>query len=327
MAREVERMDEEASHSQEDERYRRFFLKVADRLKSPGLDDPWILTADRLGFRTTYPWVYYLATFSFLPRLREAGQLMFIGEDGEPFFPGPEAIVEVVIRNHDAARNHRLFDFILEDKSNIESQLGELIWERERNGESHISVRLPNCTIDDSPEDLKEVEDWFVQTLQGFRKVFWRQLPTKPAWSFFRNWSHKSWHYKSDSPVPAYITLDEWWEPNQDRAGVGIVIRTAYRGRYEGTDVEQEAEALAIREEVLAALKQHRASIESELGPLHWDLLYTDRSYRICAFLPDRTCFDDDAVIAATRRWTENAIEEFKRVFGQVAETIELYER
>ena len=105
------------------------------------------------------------------------------------------------------------------------------------------------------------------------------------------------------------------------------MIRTVYRGHYEGTDTEQEAHTLAIHQEILAALTQHRASIESELGPLHWGIPYTDGSYRICAFLSDRTCFDDDAVIAATRRWTDNAIEEFKRVFEQVAEMIELYER
>ena len=57
-----------------------------------------------------------------------------------------------MVDNRDAARNRRLFDFILEDKRNIESELGELIWERERSGESHISVRLPNSTIDDSPK-------------------------------------------------------------------------------------------------------------------------------------------------------------------------------
>lgn len=252
---------------------------------------------------------------------------MFSGEDGEPSLWGPEAKVAVVIRNHDAARNHRLFDFILEDKSNIESQLGELIWERERNGESHISVRLPSRTTDDSTEALKDVEDWFVQTLQDFARVFWRQLPTKPAWSFFRNWSHRSWSYKTDCTISAEISVREWWEPDQDRAGVGIWIQTVYRGRSEGTDTEQEAHSLAIRQEVLAALTQHRASIESELGPLHWGIPYTDQSYRICAFLSDRTCFDEDAVISATRRWTDDTIEEFKRVFGRVAETIELHER
>ena len=185
-------------------------------------------------------------------------------------FPGSEARVAVVICNHDAARNHRLFDFILEDKTNIESKLGELIWERERNGESHISVRLPNCTIDDSPMALKEVEDWFVQTLKDFAGVFWRQLPTKPAWSFFRNWSHKSWSYKPDRTISADISVREWWEPGQDRAGVGIWIQTVYNGLYEGTDTEREAHALAIRQEVLDALTQQRVFVESELGPLHW---------------------------------------------------------
>ena len=297
--------DEDRRH-QEDARYRCFFLKIADRLKGQGFDDPPTPTpAHWLEFRATYPWVHYRAAF--LPDLREAR-------------------VVVVIDNRDAARNRRLFDFILEDKSNIESQLGELIWERERNGESHISVRLPNCIIDDSPKALKEVEEWFVQTLQDFARVFRRQLPTKPAWSFSRNWLHKRWSYKPDYTVPADISLREWWEPDQDRAGVGIWIQTVYRRRYKSTDTEQEAHALAIRQEVLAALTQHRASIESELGPLHWGILYTDYSYRICAFLSDRTCFDDDAMIAATRRWTDNTIEEFKRVFEQVAETIELHE-
>ena len=315
-------MHDEARRHQDDERYRRFFLKVADRLEGQGFDDPPSSTLPhRLEFRTTYPWVHYQAAF--LPRLTEARQLMFSGEDGEPFFWGPEARVAVVIRNHDAARNHRLFDFILEDKSNIESKLGELIWERECNGESRISVRLPNRTIDDSPMALKEVEDWFVQTLKDFAGVFWRQLPTKPAWSFFRNWSHKRWTYKPECPVQAWITLDEWWEPGQDRVGVGIVIQTFYKGQYEGTETEQEAHALAIRGEALASLTQQRVFVESELGPLHWGLPYTDQSYRICVFLSDRTCFDEDAVIAETRRWIDNAIEKFKRVFEQVAETIE----
>ena len=300
-------MRDEAGRRQDDARYRCFFRKIADRLKGQGFDDPPTPALPHwLEFRATYPWVHYRAAF--LPDLREAR-------------------VAVVIHNLDAARNHRLFDFILEDKRNIESELGELIWERELNGESHISVRLPNCTIDDSPQALREVEEWFVQTLRDFARVFWRRLPTKPAWSFFRNWSHKSWSYKPDCTISADISVREWWEPGQDRAGVGIWILTVYRRRYEGTDTEREAHALAIRQEVLAALTQQRVSIESELGPLHWGIPYTDHSYRICAFLSDRTCFDDDAVIAATRRWIDNAIEKFTRVFEQVAETIELYER
>ncbi len=300
-------MQDEARLRQEDARYRPFFRKIAERLKSQGFDDPPTPTpAHWLEFRATYPWVHYRAAF--LPDLREAR-------------------VAVVIHNLDAARNCRLFDFILEDKRNIETELGGLIWERERDGESQISVRLPNCTIDDNAKALKEVEEWFVQTLRDFRRVFWRQLPTKPAWSFFRNWSHKRWSYKPDCTISADISVREWWEPSQDRAGVGIWIETVYRGRYEDTDPEREAQALAIRQEVLTALMQQRVSIESELGPLSWGIPYSDNSYRICAFLSDRTCFDDDAVITATRRWTDNAIEKFKRVFGQVAETIELHEQ
>ena len=300
-------MHDEARRRQEDAQYRRFFLKVADRLKGQGFNDPPTPTAAHcLQFRATYPWVHYRAAF--LPDLREAR-------------------VAVVIHNLDSATNCRLFDFILEDKGSIESKLGELIWERERNGESHVSVLLPNCTIGDSPKRLQEVEEWFVQTLRDFAGVFWRQLPTRPAWSFSRNWAHKSWSYQPDCAVSAQISVREWWEPEQDRVGVGIWIETVYRGRYEGTDTEREAHALAIRQEVLTALTQHRMSVESELGPLHWGLPYTDRSYRICAFLSDRTCFDDDAVIAATRRWIDNAIERFKRVFEQIATTIELYER
>ncbi len=299
-------MHDEARHRQEDAQYKSFFLKIADRLKGQGFDDPPTPTLSHwLEFCATYPWVHYRAAF--LPDLREAR-------------------VAVVIDNLDAARNRRLFDFILEDRRDIESELGELIWERERNGESHISVRLPNCTIDDSPKALKEVDEWFVQTLRDFGRVFRRQVPTKPAWSFFRNWSHKSWSYKPDCTISADISVREWWEPSQDRAGVGIWIETVYKGRYEGTDTEREAQALAIRQEVLTALTQQRVSIESELGPLHWGIPYSDNSYRICAYLSDRTCFDDDAVIAATRRWIDNAIEKFKRVFEQVAETIELYE-
>lgn len=311
-------MHDEAHPRQEDERYRHFFQKIADRLKSQGFDDPWILEADLLGFSTAYRWVYYYAEFSFIPALREAGQLMFTGDGGEPFSPGPEASVAVVIRNHDAARNHRLFDFILEDRANIEADLGELIWERERNGQSRISVRLPNRTMDDSPEALTELEEWFVQTLQDFKGVFWRQLPRRPGHLLCKRWS-----YERDCPVvPAHITLERWWEYD-DTVGVGIVIPARYRGGCEGTDMEQEARA----KKVLSALSQHRASIESELGPLHWGVEYTDGSYRICTLLRDRTSFDDDAAIAETRRWVDDTIEQFKRVFEQVAEKIELHAR
>ena len=320
----VEWAHDEARRRQEEARYRDFFQKIADRLKSQGFDDPWILAADILGFSTAYQWVYYYAEFSFIPALREAGQLMFGGEDGGPFFPGPEASVAVVIRNYDAARNHGLFDFILEDRASIESELGELTWERERNGESRISVRLPNRTIHDSPDALTELEEWFVQTLQDFKGVFWRQLPTRAPWP--RNLLYKRWSYERDWTVPAHITLEQWWEHSKDRVGVGIVILTAYRGGYEGTE-EQEAHALAIRQEVLDALTEHRSSIESELGLLHWGVQYTDGSYRICAFLCDRTCFDDDAVIAETRHWIDSKVEEFKRVFQQVAKAMELHER
>ena len=76
----------------------------------------------------------------------------------------------------------------------------------------------------------------------------------------------------------------------------------------------------------LDTLTQHRAFVESELGPLHWGLPYTDSSYRICAFLTDRTYFDDDAAIKETGHWVSNTVEQFKRVF-EVAETIELRER
>ena len=276
-------MHDEARRRQDDARYRRFFLKIADRLKSQGFDDPPSSTlAHRLEFRATYPWVHYRAAF--LPDLREAR-------------------VAVVIRNLDVARNCRLFDFILEDKRKIESELGELIWERERNGESHISMRLPNCTIDDSPKALKEVEESGSFRRYGtLLECSGGSCPRSQPWSFFRNWSHKSWSYKPDCTISADISVREWWEPDQDRAGVGIWILAVYKGRYEGTDTEREAHALAIRQEVLAALTQQRASIESELGPLHWGIPYTDHSYRICAFLSDCTCFDDDAVIAATRR-------------------------
>ena len=311
-------MHDEVRLRQEEARYRDFFLKVADRLKSHGFDEPWILAPDILGFSTAYRWVYYYAEFSFIPAFREAGQLMFMGEDGEPIFPGPEASVAVVIRNHDAARNHRLFDFILEDRENIESKLGELTWERERNGQSRISMRLPNRTMDDSPEPLKELEEWFVQTLQSFKGVFWRQLPRRPGYLLCKRWS-----YERDCPVvPAHITLERWWEYD-DTVGVGIVIPARYGGVCEGTDTEQEARA----KEVLSALSQHRASIESELGPLLWGVEYTDGSYRICALLRDRTLFDDDAAMAETRRWIDNTIGEFKRVFEQVAEAIGLHER
>ena len=300
--REEARLREEARVREEEDRYRRFFLKVAEQLKSIGFHDPPTgKSLHWLEFSTSYPWVHYRA--GFLPDLNEAR-------------------VMVAIHNHDPARNKRLFNFILEDKENIEAQMGPLIWERDRHRESHISVRLPNRTIHDSPETLQETEDWLVQTLRDFGRVFWRQLPTKPPWSGVRNWSHASWRYKPDSTVPSDISLEEWWEPREDKVAVGLVIRSTYRTRYEGQESSQEEEALAQRQEVVSAFWQHREAIEAELGQLDW-LTYTDRSQRICQFLPDRTGFDDDAAINATREWLSEKIEAFKSVFQPLMQTIE----
>ena len=305
-AQEAGRLHDDARR-QEFAWYRRFFQRVADRVKEQGHHKPPTFTSvHSLEIPAAYPWVHYRARF--LPELREAR-------------------VAVVIHNHDVARNQRLFDFILEDKSGIEAWLGELIWERDRNGESHISARLPNCPIDDSPKALNEAEEWFVQKLRDFWIVFVRQLPTKPAWSFYRWWSHKTWSYKPDCTITEAVSLWQWWEPSKDQAAVGIVVPSIDRGKYDGADTEREAEALAMRQKVLDALAQHRAFVESELGPLNWGIPYSDGSHRICAFLSDRTCFDDDATIKETGHWLSNTVEEFRRVFEQVAETIELHER
>ena len=305
--REEARLREEARVHEEEERYRRFFLKVAEQLKTEGFRlTPSPSPAHWLDFTAAYPWVRYRAAF--LPELGEAR-------------------IGVVIENRDTARNKRLFDFILEDKETIEASLGQLIWERDRHGESHISVRLPNRTIDDSPASLEEAQDWFVQTLRDFDRVFWRQLPTKPAWSFFRNWCHESWCYKPDSSVSAEIRLEEWWEPDQDRAAVGLVIRTEYGAGYRPDDAVQEAAATEIRKEVLDALMKQQASIEEQLGRLYWGMTYTDRTDRICAFLFDRTCFDDDATINATREWITETLEAFNRVIGPVVEDLTVASR
>ena len=57
-------MHDEARRRQEDARYRCFFLKIADRLKSQGFDDPQTPTPPHwLDFRATYPWVHYRAAF------------------------------------------------------------------------------------------------------------------------------------------------------------------------------------------------------------------------------------------------------------------------
>ena len=157
--REEARLREEARIREEEDRYRRFFLKVAEQLKIEGFRlTPAPSPAHWLEFTAVSPFRYRAA---FLPDLGEAR-------------------IAVVIKNRDTAKNKRLFSFIREAKENIEAQLGPLIWERDRHGESHISVRLPNRTIHDSPETLQETEDWLVKTLRDFHRVFWEQLLCAP---------------------------------------------------------------------------------------------------------------------------------------------------
>ena len=85
--------------------------------------------------------------------------------------------VELYIDTPEQERNKRVFDWFEEQKESVESELNSpLEWERLDNRKaSRISIRRPG-SIDDDPGALNELQDWMIEKLLDFRRVFGPRL-------------------------------------------------------------------------------------------------------------------------------------------------------
>ena len=139
--------------SERTERYRQFFQDLVDILR----EQHQFTNARKGGARSWYSFssgsskIGYWANFS----------------------QGRIASVEVYIDRDDGEWNNGLFDRLMERKEGIEAALGEpLVWEPlETRRACRIAVRRPG-SIDDDLETLEDVQQWMVDHLLNFKRVF-----------------------------------------------------------------------------------------------------------------------------------------------------------
>ena len=83
------------------------------------------------------------------------------------------ANVELAIWRSDKEWNEQLFDLLMERKEQIETELvGDLEWERLDDFQScRISAKLP-ASIDDDDGSLAQLQEWMVDRLLTFKRVF-----------------------------------------------------------------------------------------------------------------------------------------------------------
>ena len=96
---------------------------------------------------------------------------------GVNFNADGRARVELYIDTIEQERNKQAFDWVEDQKESVESELdAPLEWERLDNRRaSRISI-LRLGTIDDNQETLKALNDWMIERLLDFRRVFGPRL-------------------------------------------------------------------------------------------------------------------------------------------------------
>lgn len=139
--------------SERRERYRQFFQSLMDTLR-----EQHQFTNARKG--QAQSWYHFSSGFYGI-------------KYGAIFNQGGMATAEVYIDRDDGKWNNGLFDRLLERKETIEAALVEpLVWEPlESRRACRIAVRRPG-SIDDDPDALAEVQQWMVEHLLNFKRVF-----------------------------------------------------------------------------------------------------------------------------------------------------------
>lgn len=144
---------QEGAPSERGEAYRDFFQGLIDRLR-----EEYQYTRARKGQRQS--WYSFASGFSGLTY-------------GAQFTQGEKAAVYLWINYGEKDQNEALFDALSERKEAIESELQEpLEWQRKEDYKScTIMVTRPGA-ITDSPETLEGVQNWMIERLLKFKRVF-----------------------------------------------------------------------------------------------------------------------------------------------------------
>ena len=139
--------------SERTERYRQFFQDLMDILR-----EQHQFTNARKG--QPQNWYSFSSGFSGISY-------------GGNFNQGRVVTVEVYIDRGDGEWNKGLFDRLLERKESVETTLGEpLVWEPlETRRACRVAIRRPG-SIDDDPDTLESIQQWMVEHLLNFKRVF-----------------------------------------------------------------------------------------------------------------------------------------------------------
>ena len=143
-----------AGTSERAERYRNFFQGLIDSLREDH---------NFTGVRKAQPQSWYSFSAGHGQRIRY----------GTSFAQGGRVRVDVYIDNGDKDWNERLFDELEGRKETVETELQEpLEWERLDNRRACRIAVVRSGTIDDDAETLEHVQEWIIEKLLDFKRVF-----------------------------------------------------------------------------------------------------------------------------------------------------------
>lgn len=139
--------------SERGERYRQFFQSLIDIMREQHqfTNVRKAPAKRRCDFSSGFPGISYRAAFN----------------------QGMMAAVSVSIDRGDGEVNREIFDRLVDRKEAIESFLGEpLVWEVvEYRQVRRVLIRRPG-SIDDDPDTLESIQQWMVEHLLNFKRVF-----------------------------------------------------------------------------------------------------------------------------------------------------------
>lgn len=96
---------------------------------------------------------------------------------GACFALANRARVELYIDQGDTDKNKALFDWLFQDKADIESELGsELEWERLDEKRSSRVALYTSGTIESDDETKRQLQNWMLNNLLKFKKIFDKRL-------------------------------------------------------------------------------------------------------------------------------------------------------
>ena len=155
--REAVRSVRDAKSSDKNIRYQAFFQKLIDALRERGFTN----------VRKAQLQNWYLFAAGHSQRIQY----------GAVFGQGNITRVEVYIDNTNRDWNKTLFDRLMEQREFIESGLSEsLEWQRLDHCRASRIAIVRQGSIDGGPETLKEIENWMIDRLLNFKRVFGPRL-------------------------------------------------------------------------------------------------------------------------------------------------------